>query len=69
MDRRITYLLFMFTFGRIVVKTVCSSWEMFTCGKSAHCTIGIKEDKVWPLNFQLHSLVKVKKKSSYHEAA
>ena len=64
MDGRITYLLLMFTFGRIVVQTVCSSREMFTCGKSVHCTIVVTEEKVWPLNFQLHSFVKVKKKNA-----
>ena len=39
MDGRITYLLFMFTLGRVVVQTKCTSRKMFTCGKSAHCTI------------------------------
>ena len=58
MEGRITYLLLMFTFGQILVQTVCTSREMFTCGKSAHCTI-VAVDKAWPLNFQLHSKVKV----------
>ena len=49
MEGRINYLLFMFTVGRILVKTVCTSQKMFTCGKSAHCAIVITEEKVWPL--------------------
>ena len=49
MEGRTTYLLFMFTVGRIVEQTVCTSQKMFTCGKSAHCTIVITEEKVWPL--------------------
>ena len=40
MEGRITYLLFMFTVGRIVVQTVCNSRKMFTCGKYA-------EGKLW----------------------
>ena len=36
MDGRITYLLFMFTFGRIVVQTKFTSRKMFICGKSLY---------------------------------
>ncbi|XP_015753332.1 PREDICTED: glutamate receptor 2-like isoform X2 [Acropora digitifera] len=32
MQGRITYLLFLFTVGRIVVQTVCTSQKVFTCG-------------------------------------
>ena len=49
MEGRITYLLFMFTVGRIVVQTKCTSRKMFSCGKSVHCNIIITEEKVWPL--------------------
>lgn len=47
MEGRITYLLFMFTVGRIVVQTVCNSRKMFTCGKYAPCTIVTAEGKLW----------------------
>lgn len=60
MEGRITYFLLMITFGRIVLQTVSTSREMFTCGKAAYCSI-VAVDKAWPLNFQLHSTVKVKR--------
>ena len=49
MEGRITYLFFVFAVGRIVVQTVCTSQKMFTCGKSAHSSVVITEEKVWPL--------------------
>ena len=49
MQGRITYLLFLFTVGRIVVQTMCTSQKVFTCGKSTHSSIVITEGKVWPL--------------------
>ena len=49
MKGRITYLLFMFIVGRIIIQTACTSRKMFTCGKSAHCTIVMTEEKVWSL--------------------
>ena len=57
MEERMTYLLFMFTVGRFVIQTLCTSQKKFTCGKSAHCTIVITEEKVWPIDlFSLYIL-------------
>ena len=49
MEGRITYWLFLFTVGRVVVQTGSTSQKVFTCGKSVHSSIVITAGKVWPL--------------------